>query len=96
MAMPTDTTAERLATIETKVDSIERTAERQTAALEDVAKALQELTLQKARVEDHEKRITALDERVNTLEKQAYRLAGMGVVLLFLVDHSDKLLAFIK
>ncbi|KWF99076.1 hypothetical protein [Burkholderia cepacia] len=89
-------TAERLATIETKVGAIERSAERQTAALEDVAKALQDLALQKARVDDHEKRLEAVDARVDSLERQAYRLAGMGVVLLFIVDHADKLLTFLK
>ncbi|SOE50777.1 hypothetical protein SAMN05446935_0347 [Burkholderia sp. YR290] len=93
---PVTETASRLATIETKVDGLEKVAERQAEALEKVASSLHQLALRMALVDDHAKRLDALDKKVSALEKHVYRIAGAGVLLGFIAEHADKVFAFIK
>jgi DNA repair ATPase RecN len=93
---PVTETASRLATIETKVDGIEKAAEKQTESLAKVADSLHQLALRMALVDDHAKKLDHLETKVSGLEKHMYRIAGAGIVVGFLAQHADKVFALIK
>lgn len=87
--MTTTTTENRLTAIETKVDTVEKVLERQIQALEELTKALHQMTVRAEALKDHETRIRAL-------ELQAMKLTGIAVAVSFLAPYLPKVLQAIS
>jgi DNA repair ATPase RecN len=71
---------QRLTAVETKMTGIEKSFDRHTAAVEELARGVHAMAVKMEAIPDHEKRIRAL-------EQQGFKLAGIGIAAGFVASH---------
>lgn len=71
---------QRLTAVETKMIGIEKSFDRHTAAVEELARGVHAMAVKLEALPDHEARLRAL-------EQQGFKLAGIGIAAGFLASH---------